>query len=805
MKVSLKWLDDHIDLSGLNTEDIAGLLTFSGIEVESIEATGVASDLLVVAKILSSVPHPNADKLSVCQVDDGSGSPRQIVCGAKNYREGDHVPLALPGASFGDFQIKAGKLRGVESMGMMCSGREIGIGGDHEGLFILNERPAPGALIRDLYPPDTVFELEITPNRPDCLSHLGVARELHALTGRALKPLSHSPPHGNGIPPRPATDEELHLSDPDGCPFYTARRITGVTVGESPEWLKAKLESIGLRPINNIVDITNYVLMEIGQPLHAFDLSRLNGGIIVRSATAAETITALDDKQYSLDPNDLVIADESKALAIAGIMGGAETGVTESTTDILLESAYFAPSRIRQTSRRLGLTSDSSYRFERGADPAQAQNASELAVQLIVDLAGGSPEEQAISIGTAPTLVHQVPLDPEFCSRTLGCAVSNDQIATILARLGLAPAPGKEPGHKDGEALWCIPSYRLDLQRPIDLVEEVARIHGLDKIPSRNLGPTADTSKADLAYDARMRARRQLAAQGFHECTTLKLIARNQLTDGLGLGTRSGAVVALKNPLTEDQTHMRTSIVPGLLASLARNLRAGASNIRLFEVGTCFLDEPRRPGHSEIQQLAIAMTGKVTPPCWINPDPGNATFHDLRGAVEALVPRCAITFSQTSNQNFPLCADIRIDGKPAGLAAQVAPARARELGFDGAVLVAEIDLTILQRQSSQSFRVAELPRFPSAARDVAIEIPTDLPVAEVDAFFARQNEPLLVDVQLFDVFTDPTGEKLPAGRRSVAYTLTYRDCSATLRTEQVDESHARILEALKRDLPATIR
>lgn len=797
MKVSLNWLNDHIDLSGLNTEEITDLLTFSGIEVEGVHTTGVTTDLLIVGRIDSSEPVPDSDKLSVCQVNDGTDTPRQIVCGAKNYQVGDHVPVALPGSSFGDFKIKSGKLRGVQSDGMMCSGKELGADDGVDGLMILGDKPAPGTLIRDLMESDTVFELEVTPNRPDCLSHLGVARELFPLTGRLLK---KSPDHSlTEDDCRPATSDQIAIDSSDDCPYYTARKISGVEVKESPQWLKTKLESIGLRPINNIVDITNYVLMEMGHPLHAFDAAKVDGGIRIRRASDSETLTTLDGEDYTLTTDDLVIADQSKALAIAGVMGGEESGVTETTTDIILESAYFTPSQIRQTSRRLILSSDSSYRFERGTDPAQVLGASELAVRLIIQLAGGTPEEATSSAGAPPELSRDVSLDPDFCRSVLGTDIERDEIDTVLSQLGLKAA------HDGDGTAWVIPSYRLDLHRPIDLVEEVARIYGLDKIPGRCSGPAADISKADLAFDSRMQIRRRLAAQGFYECTTLKLIADNQISDTLGLGTRRGEIVRLKNPLTEDHTVMRNSIIPGLLASVERNVRMGASDVRLFEVGTCFLDEPKRPDATEIQQLAIAIAGNVVPSSWLDPSPENTSLHDLRGAIEAAVPGCEISFTSFDHDHFPLAAQIKIDGKAAGLAAQLSPSRSRDLGVNGSLLVAEVDLAVIQRQTTDRFQVAELPKFPSITRDIAIETPATMPASDLDTFFARLKEPLLVGFDLFDVFADPSGEKLAADRRSIAYTLTYRDPNGTLKTKQVDEVHSRILAELTAKPELTIR
>ncbi|RYD34189.1 MAG: phenylalanine--tRNA ligase subunit beta [Verrucomicrobiaceae bacterium] len=422
MKVSLNWLSDHLDLSALDTPRLSDLLTFAGVEVEEITERGVRSDRLVVGRVISFVPHPNADRLRLCQVDDGSGTPRQIVCGAKNFVEGDKVPVALPGAVLpGGFEIKESPLRGVLSQGMLCAGREIGFSDDADGLMILPADAPVGTPIHDYLEVDTIIEVEVTPNRPDWLSHLGMARELAALAQLPLKGrLDYS---AVTVPTAPA-GSAVRLEDTAGCPFYTARRIQGVKVGPSPAWLVRKLESIGLRPINNIVDITNYVLMEMGQPLHAFDLAKLQGGITVRGAAAGESFTALDGKTYTLTPADLVIADEAHAAALAGVMGGENSGVTETTTDILLESAWFQPNRVRHTSRRLGLISDSSYRFERGTDPAQVAGASELAVRLILELAGGTAEHTLLTVGEPPVLTGQVTLDLPRAQRLLGTEIS---------------------------------------------------------------------------------------------------------------------------------------------------------------------------------------------------------------------------------------------------------------------------------------------------------------------------------------------------------------------------------------------
>ncbi|HYF36458.1 MAG TPA: phenylalanine--tRNA ligase subunit beta [Prosthecobacter sp.] len=800
MQVSLSWLSQHLDLTGYSTAQLSDLLTFAGIEVEGIEEKGVASDKVVIAQIKESVQHPDADKLSVCQVDDGSGSLRQIVCGAKNFKTGDKVPLALPGAVLpGGFEIKEGKLRGVVSGGMMCSGKELGLGDDHAGLLILDPDLPIGKPFKEVVPADTVFDLEITPNRPDLLSHLGLARELAALTGLPLKSgKDHSRPESKA---RSAKETDVFLQATDGCPYYTARVVKGVKVGPSPEWLKARLESVGLRPINNIVDITNYVLMEMGQPLHAFDLAKLTGGIAVRRATEGEIILALDGAEQKLLPEDLVIADNQRPVAIAGVMGGEETGVTESTSDILLESAYFTPSGIRRTSRRLGLHTDSSYRFERGVDPQQVHGASDLATRLILEIAGGTAEDTLIAAGEAPVLAAPVTLDEQRAHRLLGIPdLTTNESHAILTKLGLA----KQSGNAE-HSTWTIPSYRLDLQRSVDLVEELARVIGLERVPSKFTATFASGDATDRQYDHAMQLRQALAHRGFNEAQTLRLIATNQLTDSLGSNDPIAASSALKNPLSEDHTTLRPSIVPGLIASAALNIRQGAARLRLFELGRVFLKLPNGQTREE-ERLAILLSGPVSPASWHAREPRAADFSDLRGLVESLPGAGTLEARRLADTGtFLLHSDLRSGNRVLGWIAQLHPARARQIDARHPVYVAELLLSALRQGSAGPAKFTDLPRFPAITRDVAMELPADLPHAKVSAFFTGIKEPLLIKADLFDVFSDPTGTKLPKDRKSVAWTLTYRALDKTLETAEVDAAHARILAAVEKALPTTIR
>ncbi len=794
MNVSLKWLSDHVDFSEYSMPELDDLLTFTGIEVEGIQSL---PNHVVVAEVISSEKHPDADKLSVCQVDDGSGSPRQIVCGAKNYKVGDKVPLALPGCVLDagegkTFEIKEGKLRGVASLGMMCAASEIGLTDDADGLLILSPDLKPGTPLSEVYP--AVFELEITPNRPDCLSHLGVARELAALAGKKLSGASHH--GGSETPYRRATDEEILLST-DSCPFYSARIIRDVKVAESPAWLKTKLESIGLRPINNIVDITNYVLMEMGQPLHAFDLAQLDGGIQVRSAEEEEEFLALDGETYALTPDDMVIADSKKAVAIAGVMGGETSGVTETTTDILLESAYFTPSVIRRTARRLNLHSDSSYRFERGVDPYQVAGASDLAVQWILELAGGIVEDELQVRGELPPAPAPVTLDNDYVRSVIGAEIPDETISSILESLGMQEKAGK----------WELPTYRLDLPRAVDLVEEVARVYGLDKVPANQGAWFSPASKADQSFDFSAKIQKNLSALGFFEVRNLKLISKTQLADDLATNHRGMSPVRLKNPLNDEQDYLRPGIVPGLLATAERNQRFGNPDLRLFEMGRVFTATPKG-GEVEHEHVALLMTGARTPKGWSNGKPESVDIHDLRAALETICP-AGLVLNPVEDERMLCSCSIEIGiGKKAaklGLAGVVSPARARELDLEAPVMVAEINLKKLAAAADSDLIYAELPKFPGSSRDVAMLVPIELSAGEVAAFFENHQEPLLQTVELFDKFQDPSGEKLPADKKSLAYSITYRAEDRTLESAEVETAHSKLLDSLKSGLQVEFR
>lgn len=789
MNVSLNWLKSLIDLPE-SPEALADLLTFAGIEVENISTRGVAFDHVVVGEVLSFVPHPNADRLRLCQVADGSDIPRQIVCGAKNFSVGDKVALALPGAVLpGDFKIKSGKLRGEKSEGMMCSAKELELADDAEGLIILPSNAKTGAPISEVFESDTLFELEITPNRPDLLSHYGIARELAVLTGRALQ----LPPS----PPIPATEtaHPVQIQSQDRCSQYWATRIAGVTVQPSPDWLRQRLESIGLRPINNIVDITNFIMMQWGQPLHAFDLDKLTGNIQIRQAVAGETLLALDKETYTLREHDLVIADSERPVALAGVIGGEASGVTDPTTSILLESAAFLPASVRKSSRELNASTDSSYRFERGIDPELPQIATQHAIQLILELAGGTVEAGPTLTGTIPPAPAPVTLRPAKVCSLLGATISNEKITSILTNLGLTLLDSDETTQS-----WKIPTFRGDLTREVDLIEEISRIYGLDNLDTTLSSLLLPESPADRVYDFQRSLARKLASIGFYESRTLSLLHNDSLEDDV---RAARSILKIKNPLGEDTAILRPSLLPALIQAVGANFRKSAATVRLFEIGRVFsADAPE-----EAPVLGLVASGNARPHHWQTGLATKITIFDVKAAIESLsLP--GLRMEATGGTNLlPLRINLLLGNKPIGVIGQLAPARARALDCKSPVFVAEIELTPFLRslKAERPMKFKPLQRFPATSRDIALLVPTSVQHEEILQILQKAKQPLLTDIQLFDYFTDPTGKKIPSDKKSLAYSLTYQSNERTLSSEEVQAVHDQ-LKALLAEIPgATLR
>ncbi len=784
MKFSLNWLGEFVELPN-DTAQLADLLTLAGVEIEGIETRGADFAHVVVAQINASEPHPNADRLSVCQVDDGSGRPRQILCGAKNYKVGDKVPLAQPGALLpGDFKIKASKLRGVESQGMLCSAKELGLAEDAAGLLILSPEARIGAPLSELFPNDTVLDVEITPNRADLLSHYGLAREIAALTQKPLRGLE--------IPEPPTmAGDAVQISAPDECPFYSARRIENITVGPSPDWLRAKLEAVGLRAINNIVDITNFVMLELGQPLHAFDADKLEGGINVRLASPNEKFLALDSRTYQLDAKNLLIAAAARGVAIGGVMGGEDTGVTDTTRHVLLESAYFLPSNIRRTARELNLPSDASYRFERGIDPAMVLRASVRAAELIREIAGGKPANETVTAGILPAPPAGFSLRYARASELIGADVSPAEADQILEGFGL-----HKLGTTDEQSTWRIPSYRSDLRREVDLIEEIVRVFGIHRIPAADRSRFTAVSAADRRYDFEMKSRERLGALGFAEARTSALVGRQTLGSGF-----ARSAVELRNPLSEDHVALRPSLIPGLLLALERNVRAGAKSVRLFEVGRVFLP----PDGREVRRLALLLSGAATSQAdWRDGRSRPLDLFDLKGALAAS-ELGEFAFRRGEHAEFALATDVLLEDEVRGVAGQLSSTAAARASATAPVFVLEIDLPNEIEMIARPRKFRELQRFPAITRDIALLAPESLSHDKILSTLTSAREPLLAAVELFDLFAGKNAENVGAGRKSLAYSLTYLDKNRTLTSDEASAAHDRIRARLKSELDVELR
>ena len=776
MKFSVNWLREFVDLPE-RPEEIADLLTRAGVETENIETRGANVDRVIVAQITGSSRHPNADRLSVCEVDDGSGTKRQIVCGATNYKVGDKVPLALPGAKLPNgLEIRESKLRGVESAGMLCSPIELSLGEDASGLLILSPDAKVGAPIADLFPAETILDVEITPNRGDLLSHFGLAREIAALTGKKTK----STPRESKIP---VNKTGVNITSTRECPFFSARKIDNVRVGPSPQWLRAKIESVGVRSINNIVDISNFVMLELGQPTHAFDADKLKGGINVRVAHDGEKFLALDGKTYSLKPDNCVVADQEGAVGIGGVMGGEETGVTGSTRNVLLEAAYFLPASIRRTARELNLPSDASYRFERGVDSDMVLRASQRATELIQEIAGGTPAKEINIAGKPPANPADVSLRYEKCDRVIGIAIKPKTVDEVLTRFGLKKISAAEI------TKWKIPSYRRDLQRDVDLIEEVVRAYGAERIPGTDRSRFTPSSAADRAHDSELQMRQRLVAGGLTEVRTSKLLPRERFAFGEN-------AIELRNPLSEDHVALRPSLLPGLLGVLDHNVRAGADRVAIFETGKVF--EP--PSGAEEKRIAILLWGNVGGERHWRNEKRRADFFDLKGAIE--LARTGLSFRRGQHANFALAVEVTAGNQLVGLAGQLTNSLASTIDTSGGVFVAEVslDLPISGLGSRATFR--ELGKFPAISRDIAMIVAEDLTHEKIWELIFNPTEPLLERVEFFDLFA---GAEIGEGKKSLAYRLTYRDRSRTLTSEEVNAAHAKIRERLRSDLGAELR
>ena len=818
MKVTLNWLKQYVDFDW-SPEQLAERLTMLGLEVESVTKVGGAFEGVVVAQILTKDKVPGSDKLSACKVNDGKGE-RTIICGAQNHNPGDKVPLILPNFALplkaGEkepFVIKERKVFGITSQGMMCSPQELGLPDEVDGLLLLPADAPVGKPFAEYLGrsgSDVVYDLEITPNRPDWNSVIGIAREISALTGHPLKlPVSQfintsSEPISGMV--------KVRVEDAELCPRYTARVVRGVKVGPSPDWLRNTLEKVGMRSINNVVDVTNYVMLEIGQPLHAFDYHLLAATdaqavptIVVRRAVEGEKFTTLDGQARTLTGEMLLIADEVKGIALAGIMGGQNTEINERTHEVLIESAYFNPANIRRTSKLLGLRSDSSYRFERGADMGICDWASRRAAQLISDLAGGDILAHAIDEHPQAGPAKTITLRPEKVAGLLGIELSAEQITRHLTSLGLtATAP----------MTFAIPTFRVDLKREVDLIEEIARLHGVDKIPSTPPRGAIGTNAYDAVYDEVAEARRLLSGLGLHEAQGQTLVANDECR------MTNVELVRLANPLSSDMDVLRPSLVPGLLNALRHNIARKSYDVALFEVGRVFqqraasvpLAQGTRQdagGTLEERRIAIAITGQRSPLFWSGEERDSKfDISDLKGLVEEFLEQFGVrgvTYARRAESTALLLesATIALGGKlPLGELGQLAPALAKRYDMRDAVFIAELNLDQLlaRRNDSKSFK--SLPQFPGIRRDVAMLVPEATTHEAVLGAVRQAKLQNLESVELFDVFR---GKNIPPGQKSMAYAFNYRSAEKTLTDAEVTAAQEKLVAQFKAALQAVIR
>jgi phenylalanyl-tRNA synthetase beta chain len=814
MKVTLNWLKQYVDFNW-SPEELTGRLTMLGLEVEGVQKISGAFDGIVVAQVVTRDKHPNADKLSLCRVNDGTGE-RQIVCGAQNFKAGDKVPLILPGASLppkpGEkepFTIKVGKIRGVESHGMLCSHEELGIEPEtiglkkEDGLLILCEDAKVGQPFGEYLGrsgSDVVYDLEVTPNRPDLNSVIGIAREIAAVTGNELKIptiqfLNTESEPINGLLRVQNDESEL-------CPRYTARIVRKVKVGPSPDWLRSILEKVGLRSINNVVDITNYVMLESGQPLHAFDyhlISKNTDGkptIVVRRAAAEEKFKTLDNQERTLTNEMLLIADEQKGIALAGVMGGANTEINFETRDVLIESAYFNPTNIRRTSKLLGLRTDASYRYERGADIGICDWASQRAAQLILETAGGELAEGVVDVQPHAKEQKEITLHFAKTKDLLGIGISHLDQVSFLTKLGLEI---KE--QSPGVCTFIIPSWRVDLKREVDLIEEVGRLFGIEKIPSTPPRGALGANAFDSVYDQIGEARIILTGLGLNEAQGQTLIANAECR------IKNEELVALANPLSSDMDVLRPSLLPGLIHSLRHNVSRKNYDVALFEVGRVFTNVNGQT--KENRNVAIAITGQRALPFWSGGE-RDAKFdaYDLKGLVEEFMEQFGLrgtAFGKRAESTalFLKSAAVSLGGKlPLGELGQLLPTLAKKYDLRDAVFLAEfnLDLLLSKRNAIKSFK--SLPQFPSIRRDVAMLVPDAVTHDAVLQAVKEAKSVNLESVELFDVFR---GKHVPEGVKSLAYAFTYRAIDKTLTDAEVNAAHSKILGALKQNLGAAVR
>lgn len=812
MKISLKWLQDYVDVTEFfqKPEVLAEALTRAGLEVEEI--TNLAKDFnhVVVGHILEKDKHPNADKLSLCRVSTGEGVVHQIVCGAQNHKAGDRVIVALPGAVLpGDFAIKKSAVRGVDSAGMLCSLKELGLAKESDGIAILPADAPVGKSYAEYGGYDDItFELKVTPNRADCLSHFGLAREVACLFGKELKSPA-AEPKLNALSSKSMIALEVKASDL--CPRYTGRVIKGVKVGASPAWLKQRLESVGLNSINNIVDVTNYVMMELGQPLHAFDAAFIAGNkVIVDRAVAGEKFTTLDGSEITLSGEELTIRDSAHAACLAGVVGGKNSGVSDSTTTVFLESAYFLPMSVRKTSRAHGIDTDSAYRFSRGVDPDGALRGLNRATALILEVAGGDAYADHHDFYPHPVKKSAVAISIQTVSDRLGYLAEEVKFVDFMKRLGCSL-------EKVGDLYKVLPpTFRFDLEQDMDLVEEYARLNGYEHIPEALPALASLPSQHDKSFMLNRTTSELMRAEGFQQAFNFAFVGSKAEKSFVGSlhPLRSAGLacsekeIRLMNPLNEEMDVMRSTLSLGLFKNLNYNFHAGNMTGRLFEIGNTFAVK-EDGSYGENNRLGMALWGR-SQNLW-NKSLDYPVVFELKAAVEVLLKTLnisAFTWVTVKSDEVPeflhqgQFAQLLVEGKKVGFIGTLHPTLLDENKIRVPAALAELDLDQLYKGQPRPYRIQSISKFPVVERDFAFVMPKSLKVSDVLKDIRKAAGALLANVDVFDLYE---GEKMEAGKKSVAIRLWLQDKNATLQEVQIAEATNKVLESLKKNFDLSVR
>ncbi len=802
MKISLNWLSDYVELPP-SVDELKHRLTMAGLEVEAVERPGEALEGIVTAQILASDKHPNADKLSVTKVSLGAGEPLQVVCGAKNYRVGDKVPLATVGAVLPNgTEIKQAALRGVDSFGMLCSARELGLSEDHGGLLILDPGTALGQPIaKALGLDDVILEVNVTPNRADALSHLGIAREVSTLLGKPLRKPAVKLSEGSG---EASARISIRIEDATRCWRYAARVIEGVKVQPSPKWMQDRLKACGVRAINNLVDVTNYVMLESGQPLHAFDLDNVGGAqIVVRTAKPHEKLKTLDDVERALDAEDLLICDNEKPQVLAGVMGGASSEVTDRTTRVLLECATFQPVSVRRSAKRHALHTESSHRFERGTDVSAVPEVLDRAAALLAELGGGTVLKGRVDAYPQEKKPPQVRLRTQKVADLLGVDVPAAECHRILGALGFRKLSGDAAA-----AAFEVPLARVDVAIEEDLIEEIARVRGYDAVPvalPRGLA-RLDPERPMTVIERRVRA--ALAGQGLDEVVNYSFVSPAELE---AFQAEKGAI-AVANPLSVEQSVMRTTLLPSLVGNVLRAVRHQATGVRFYELARSYRPDPQGgqgtwPVARETYEVAGVLWGlRDGAKSWTAKDAA-VDFYDAKAAVEAVLGSLHVdgaTYEplESSWYHPRAAAVVRRGDKVLGTLGELHPRAVKRLDAPAGVFLFQLDVEVLLSAAALVPQAKPLGRFPAVLRDLAVVVPQEMASDAVRAVILEVGRPLVEDARVFDSYA---GKPLPEGQKNLAYALRYRSPERTLTDAEVSEAHGKIVAEVTRRLGGALR